>query len=141
MINRRASSPPRSRRAAAGVAVVLVLVLLQLTIVGAILASSNSTDLAMRRVEGARAEYAALAATNLALRELSLNADLDGNGAIGSVSAVSLLGASGASATFVGASSRTISTSASIGDAVRRADATIDLVSLTPQGWAPRYVP
>lgn len=132
---------PRSRRAAAGVAVVIVLVLLQLVIVGAILASSNSTDLAIRRVEGARADYASLAATNLALRELSLNADLDGNGTIGAVSAATLLGATSSAATAVGPSSRTISSSAAMGQAVRRADASIDLGSLTPRGWAPRYAP
>ncbi len=141
MITTRANSGRPSRHAAAGVAVVLVLVLLQLVIVGAILASSTSTDLSVRRVEGARAAYAADAATNLALRELALDADLDGNGAIGSINPVTILGASSSAVTAVGPSARVVSTSAAMGEAVRRSDASFDVAALTPQSWTPRYTP
>lgn len=65
---------------------VLAMLLMQLMVVGAVTSTSRGQDLAGKRVEGARAFYAAEAALAMAVREVMLNADHDGDGKIGGVS-------------------------------------------------------
>ena len=74
-----------SRRGAALVAVVVALVLLQLLVVGMTLGGARDQDLSARRVEAARAFYAAETGMNLAVREFVRDLDEDGNGIVGGV--------------------------------------------------------
>jgi len=84
---RRPRSTPRAaRRATVAVVMVLALVLLQLTIVAAVIGGIRHQDLTRQRVQSSRSFYAAEAGINMAVRELMNNADEDGDGAIGSIS-------------------------------------------------------
>ncbi len=88
------SSPPHpkphnTRRASAAVAMIIVLVILQLAVVAAISGAGRATgpgDLAAARLDAARAFYAVEAGMNMALREVMLAADEDGDGVIGGIS-------------------------------------------------------
>lgn len=74
------------RRGTVLVAVVAALVLLQLIIVGVVVSGARDHDLTARRAETMRAFYAAEAGMNMAIRELMLDTDEDGDGGIGTVS-------------------------------------------------------
>jgi type II secretory pathway component PulK len=83
----KGSRRPRScERGAAAIAVLLALVLLEVMLVAAVVAGSRHQDTTVSRVQSARAFYAAEAGLNMAIRELMLNTDEDGDGAIGSIS-------------------------------------------------------
>ena len=76
------------RRASAAVVMIIVLVILQLAVVGAVTGtgSGGGHDLARARLDAVRAFYAAEAGMNMALREVMLSSDEDGDGGIGSIS-------------------------------------------------------
>ncbi len=74
------------RRGAAGIAVIVVLVILQIALVGAVLAGARGHDATARHLESLRASYAAEAGVNMAVRELRLDTDFDGDGTIGTIS-------------------------------------------------------
>ena len=65
---------------------VIALVMLQLTIVGVVVAGARDEDLTVQRVDTHRAFYAAEAGANMAMREVILNVDADSDGAIGTIS-------------------------------------------------------
>ena len=75
-----------SRRALVTIALLLALLLLQLVVVGVVSGGARDHDLTARRAEAMRAFYAAEAGMNMAVRELMLEVDTDGDGAIGGVS-------------------------------------------------------
>jgi Tfp pilus assembly protein PilX len=74
------------RRGAAGVAMVIVLILLDLIVIRIVLSGSRDLDLTARRAETLRAYYAAESGINMAVRELMLAADLDGDTGVGTIS-------------------------------------------------------
>lgn len=82
---RRGIGGGRSRRGSAAVGVIIALVLLQLVVVAAVVGGGREQDVRARQTEAARAQYAADAATQMAIRELSVNADEDGDGTIGAI--------------------------------------------------------
>lgn len=82
-----ASPIRRARRGGAAVAVVIALVILQLVVVGMVVAGSRDQALGAPRAESLRSLYAAEAGVQMALRELAVGADEDGDGTIGSISA------------------------------------------------------
>ncbi len=73
-------------RGAAAVAVILVLIIIDLIIVGVVLSGSRGHDLTSRRVETVQAYYAAEAGMFMAMREVLVNTDEDGDCTIGSIS-------------------------------------------------------
>ncbi|CAN5838913.1 hypothetical protein BH11PLA1_BH11PLA1_18870 [soil metagenome] len=76
---------PRARGTAA-VAMLCALVALQLVVAAAAIGGARSADVSGRGMAGMRAQYAADAGMAMALREVYVNADEDGDGAIGGVS-------------------------------------------------------
>ncbi len=74
-----------ARRGTIVVALVAALVVLQLLVVALAIAGARDQDLSVRRLEAARAYYAADAGASMAMRELVLDSDEDGDGGIGSV--------------------------------------------------------
>ncbi len=76
----------RTRRGTVAVAVLLVLLLTSLFIIGIVSGASRDQDLSGRRMETVRAFYAAEAGTNMALREIELGVDEDGDGGVGTIS-------------------------------------------------------
>lgn len=83
----RAQRQPPHRRGSAVIAVILVLVVVQFAIIGVVLASSRDQDASLNRLSAAQSLYAAEGVANMALREIGMNADEDGDGGIGSISA------------------------------------------------------
>jgi Tfp pilus assembly protein PilX len=79
------------RRGAIGVASVIVLVVVQLLLVGAIIAGTREADTTMQRMDTLRAFYAAEGGMNMAIREMLSNLDEDGDGDIGTISNDALL--------------------------------------------------
>lgn len=80
-----ASRAHRHPRATILVAVVGALVMLQLLVVALTLGGARDHDLTVRRVESARALYAAEGVMNMALREVCLSMDEDGDGVVGGI--------------------------------------------------------
>lgn len=74
------------RRGTLLASVVVLLILLQLFAMAIVTAGGRDHDLAARRAETLQAFYAAEAGANMALRELMLNSDEDGDGVVGSIS-------------------------------------------------------
>lgn len=74
------------RRGSVAAAMVVALVLLQVVVAGMVLAGARDQDLTQRRVETVRAMYAAEAGINMAVREVMLATDFDGDGAVGTIS-------------------------------------------------------
>lgn len=83
----RPAAAAQARRGSAMIAVVILLVILQFAVVGAVVASSRDQDVSVHRLSAARSLYAAEGVANMAIREIGVNADEDGDGGIGSVSA------------------------------------------------------
>lgn len=88
---RRGTLVPRGRRHAprrgvAALVMVLLLLLINLIIIGAALSGARDQDVSVRRIETVRAFYAAEAGANMAVRELYVGSDEDGDGIVGSVS-------------------------------------------------------
>lgn len=79
-----AARPPR--RGGIGIAMIVALVVIELIIVGAVLTTARNQDTAALRIDGMRAFYATEAGANMALRELMIGTDADGDGGIGSIS-------------------------------------------------------
>ena len=74
------------RKAATAVAVIVALVIIDLVIVGVVISGSRGHDLTIRRMETVEAFYAAEAGMNMAVRELMVDEDQDGDCTIGSIS-------------------------------------------------------
>ena len=75
-----------SCRGSALVTVLIIVMLLGFTVVGVVGVGARDQDLTVRRLDTARAFYAAEAGMNMAIRELMLDSDEDGDGGIGTVS-------------------------------------------------------
>lgn len=75
-----------SRRGSALITVLIIVMVLAFTIVGVVGVGARNQMLSMHRINTARAFYAAEAGMNMALRELAIGRDEDGDGAIGSIS-------------------------------------------------------
>ncbi len=80
------------RRGNAAIAVLLVMVLFALAITTIVVGGAGDHELTSRSIEGIRALYAVEAGANMALRELAVNADEDGDGQIGSIAPLVLAG-------------------------------------------------
>ena len=74
------------RRGTAAVAMIIVLLVFDLIVVGVVLSGTRDHDLTVKRVSNIRAFYAAEAGMNMALREVMVDADEDGDCKIGSIS-------------------------------------------------------
>lgn len=80
---------PKRRRTARGVvavAMIIAMVIGWLTIVGAVVSGTRDLNQAVHRYHTACAFYAAEGGTNMAIREIMLGLDEDGDGIIGSIS-------------------------------------------------------
>lgn len=75
-----------ARRGVAMVGVVLLLIVLQLSIAAMVTAGARRQNQTARTVETWRAFYAAEAGINMAMRELAVQADEDGDGGIATIS-------------------------------------------------------
>ncbi len=75
-----------SHRGTVLIAVVMALIVLQLVVVGVVYLGSREQSLTAFRLEASKAQYAAEAGMNMALREIYNSADEDGDGGIGSIS-------------------------------------------------------
>jgi hypothetical protein len=76
----------RDRRAMSIIAVVLLLAFVNLIVVGMVTGGARDQDSTVHRVRTMRSYYAAEAGANMALREIVLNTDEDGDGGVGSIS-------------------------------------------------------
>lgn len=85
-MNRSAHRNPRQRRGATIVAMISTMLVIALVLVGLVLGGARDQDLSVRRLETLRAFYAAEAGTNMAIREMMLSTDLDGDGDVGTIS-------------------------------------------------------
>ena len=74
------------RRGTVLVAVVLLLLILEIFVAGLVAAAPRDQHLGVDRLDTVRSFYSAEAAMNMAVRELMIAADEDGDGAIGSIS-------------------------------------------------------
>ena len=74
------------RRGLAIVAVLLILIVVALVVVGAVLMGARHADLSARRSESVRAIAAAEAGMNMAVREMMVSCDEDGDGTVGAIS-------------------------------------------------------
>ena len=81
----RAATP--NRRGSAMIAVIIVLVIVQFAVIGIVLASSRDQDASLNRLSASQSFYAAEGVANMALREIGVNSDEDGDGGVGSISA------------------------------------------------------
>lgn len=75
-----------ARRGSIIVAIVVALVILQLVIVGVVALGARDQNLTTLRLEASKAQYAAESGMNMALREIYVGTDEDGDGGIGSIS-------------------------------------------------------
>ncbi len=76
----------RVRRGAATVLVVLLMLIIDVVILGIVLGGSRDQNLTVQRLDTLRAFYAAEGGMNMAIRELMVNDDEDGDGAVGTIS-------------------------------------------------------
>ncbi len=83
---RRSMSADVCRRGTVLVAIIALLLIAEVAILGLALNLSRQQHLAVDRLETVRAFYAAEAGMNMAMREVVLNSDEDGDGGIGSIS-------------------------------------------------------
>lgn len=74
------------RRGTAAVSMIIVLMLVDLIIVGMVIGGARDHDLTIRRIETIQSFYAAEAGMNMAIREMMVNTDEDGDGTIGTIS-------------------------------------------------------
>lgn len=75
-----------SRRGSALITVLIIVMVLGFTIVGVVGVGARNQMLSMHRISTARAFYAAEAGMNMAMRELAIGLDEDGDGTIGGIS-------------------------------------------------------
>jgi Tfp pilus assembly protein PilX len=74
------------RRGVAAVGMIVLLLVVELIVIGMVLGGARDQDLTMRRCETIRAFYAAEGGMNMAIREMMLASDEDGDGGIGTIS-------------------------------------------------------
>lgn len=74
------------QRGMIAVALIIALIILQVAIVGVLVSGTRDQINTRTRLEAIRVRYAALGASQMALREIYLGTDIDGDGGIGSVS-------------------------------------------------------
>lgn len=79
-------SSSRRRRGAAAIIVVVLLLIMNLIILTLVLGGARDLDLSLQRLDTVRSFYAAEGGMNMAIRELMVDADDDGDGTIGSIS-------------------------------------------------------
>lgn len=120
-------------RGAVLVAVIIALVIMQLLAAGLVTAGSRDHDLTARRAETMRAFYAAEAGMNMALREVMVNADEDGDSGVGTISDdgahandPAIGGARVQVASTAGATSTTLTSAGRIGEARRSVAAILE---------------
>jgi len=77
---------PTQQRGSALITVLIIVMVLGFTVVGVVGVGARNQTLAAHRISTARAFYAAEAGINMAMRELALGQDSDGDGTIGSIS-------------------------------------------------------
>ncbi|QYU70060.1 hypothetical protein J4558_08065 [Leptolyngbya sp. 15MV] len=94
------------RRGTIAIAAIAGVAMLQLCMVAVVVSGSRDHELTALRVQTMRAFYAADAAASLALRELALGQDADGDGVVGGIATRTLPGASSASASVLGPGTR-----------------------------------
>ncbi len=75
-----------TRRGSALITVLIIVMVLGFTIVGVVGVGARNQMLSMHRISTARAFYAAEAGMNMAMRELAVGLDEDGDGTIGGIS-------------------------------------------------------
>ena len=76
----------RHRRATIAISMVIALVVVNLIVISIVIGGARDHDLTIHRVESIESFYAAEAGMNMAIREMMVNADEDGDGAIGTIS-------------------------------------------------------
>ena len=81
---RQTSGPVR--RGVAAIVMIVLLLVVDLIALGMVLGGARDQDLTVRRLETVQAFYAAEAGMNMAVREIMLDADEDGDGTTGSIS-------------------------------------------------------
>ena len=74
------------RRGVAAVVMIVLLLVVELIIIGMVLGGARDQDLTLRRCETIRAFYAAEGGMNMAIREMMISSDEDGDGGIGTIS-------------------------------------------------------
>lgn len=74
------------RRGVAALTLVVLLALLAIAVVGITLGGARDQDLTIARMNTLRAMYACEAGTNMAIREIMVDSDEDGDGTVGSIS-------------------------------------------------------
>jgi hypothetical protein len=74
------------RRGVAVVSIIIAMLVITLVMIGFVLAGARDQDLTVRRLETVRAFYAAESGANMAIREMIVDVDGDGDGAIGTIS-------------------------------------------------------
>jgi hypothetical protein len=103
------------------IAMILALVALQIVLVGVTVLGTREQDLTVRRLESARAFYAAEGASNIAVREVAQLLDDDGDATVGSIalgsltSGVTIGGSKAAASVSVLGTTYTITTSGQSG--------------------------
>ena len=75
-----------NRRGTAAVMMVVVLIVVTVAVVGMTVGGAREFDLSERRIETIQAFYASEAGMNMAVREILLIVDEDGDGSIGTIS-------------------------------------------------------
>ncbi|MEM7227992.1 MAG: hypothetical protein AAF432_04170 [Planctomycetota bacterium] len=83
---RQHRSRHQHRRGMAAVITILLMVMLSIMVIGLVRRNARDFDLTVRRVQTLQAFYAAEAGTQMAMRELALTTDEDGDGTIGTIS-------------------------------------------------------
>ncbi len=76
----------RSRRGSVLAAVIVLLLILEIAVASLLMSSTNEQSVGVDRLDTVRAFYAAEAGTQMALREMMLGRDEDGDGVVGGVS-------------------------------------------------------
>ncbi len=74
------------RRGMVAVSIIVVLLVVDLIVISIVIGGGRDHDLTVRRLETERAFYAAEGGMNMAIRELMLGADEDGDGSAGTIS-------------------------------------------------------
>jgi hypothetical protein len=74
------------RRAVAAIVMIVLLLILDLVVIVMVLGGARDQDLTVRRVETVQAFYAAESGMNMAVREMMLDSDEDGDGSVGGIS-------------------------------------------------------
>lgn len=116
------------RRGSAAVALVVTLGLLSLVVVGVVMTGARDTNVGTDRMDGLRAEMAAEAGLQMAIREVSLGSDEDKDGSAGTIGSGAPLPLGGASVQVSMASKGstvTLTSTGTRGNAVRTLQATM----------------